>query len=451
MSTRAHHRETGWRSHGARVAIVILALGPIAALAAPRFPQPQFETGHAVPVAGHPAVLQLLPAWADAAVLALVLLVTAWAVLARRSRRLTILLSLLCIAWYGFIRHGCLCPVGSTQNVAMTAFGAGGLPWVIGFLFAAPLAAALFFGRVFCSAVCPLGAMQELAVLQPVRVPRVLDAILRLLPLGVLAVAVLFAANGAGFPVCETDPFVGFFRRAAPLPMLLTGVAVVLLGTVIARPYCRYYCPYGVLLAWCSRFSWKHAGITPDVCIKCRLCGQVCPYDAILPPRAPGAERNSPAARRRLLATLLLAPMLVAGGALAGRLAAPALAAVHPAVQQQAHLAAMAADPEVRYLDAEAFRTLGGDLPQLALEVAAVQSRFMFGASLAGALLGLVLAWRLVALARLPVREFYSIDRSRCVSCGRCFSVCPRHQVWLKRRQGGTRSNGGASLSGTSS
>ena len=423
--------------HCALVSLVFL-LAPAPLHAVQRFPQPQFDTGHVVPVATHQAVFQVLPPWADALVIMAMLLLTAWAVLRRRSGRMIMALALLSLVWFGFIRHGCICPVGATQNVAMMACGVGGMPWLVGFLFAAPLVTALFFGRVFCSAVCPLGAMQEVAMVRPLRVPRVLDAVLRLVPLGVLAAAVLFAANEAGFPVCATDPFVGFFRRAAPLPMLLVGVAVLLLGTVIARPYCRYYCPYGVLLGWCSRFTWRHAGITPDVCIKCRLCERVCPVDAIQAPRAPGVERNAPAARRRLLVLLLLAPVLVAGGALAGRLAAPSLAAFHPAVQQQMHLATMAVHSGESYLDAEAFRAQGGDPRQLAADVAVVQSRFAFGASLAGALLALVLAWRLIALARLPVREFYTIDRGRCVSCGRCFKVCPRHQVWLKARTGNT-------------
>ncbi|MEI8241946.1 MAG: 4Fe-4S binding protein [bacterium] len=405
-----------------------------AAQAVQRFPQPQFDTGHVVPVAGHPSVLQLLPPWADALVLAALLLLTAWVVLRRRSVRLVLSLAVLSLLWFGFVRHGCICPVGATQNIARSACGAGGLPWLVGFLFAAPLVAALLFGRVFCAAVCPLGAIQEVAIVRPVRVPRVVDAVLRLLPLGLLAVTVLFAANGIGFVICETDPFVGFFRRSAPLSMLLTGVAVVLLGTVVARPYCRYYCPYGVLLGWCSRFAWKHARLTPTDCDNCRLCEPVCPVDAIQLPRAPGAGHRSQAARRRLLALLLLAPVLVAGGALAGRLAAPALAARHPAVRQQAHLAAMAANPDVRYLDAEAFRAQGGEPRQLAADAALVQARFVFGSSLGGALLALVLAWRLVALARLPVREFYAIDPGRCVSCGRCFSVCPRHQEWRKHR-----------------
>ena len=422
------------RSIGALMGLALL-LAPTALLAVARFPQPQFDTGHVVPVAGHPAVLQLLPPWADALIFAVVLLLAAWLVLQRRSARLILWLAIISLVWFGFIRHGCICPVGATQNVAMLACGAGGMPWVVGFLFAAPLVVALFFGRVFCAAVCPLGAMQEAGIVRPWRVPRVLDEVLRVLPLGVLAVGVLFAANEAWFPICETDPFVGFFRRAAPLPMLLAGLGVVLLGMVVARPYCRYYCPYGVLLGWCARFSWKHAAITPDECINCRLCEQVCPCDAIQAPRLPGAVRHAPAARRRLLAMLCLAPLLVAGGAFAGRVAAPALARHHPAVRLQEHLAAVAANAELHDLEVEAFRELSGDPRQLAADVVMVQSRFVFGASLAGALVALVLAWRLIALARLPVREFYTIDRSRCVSCGRCFQVCPRHQVWLKKRE----------------
>jgi ferredoxin len=432
------------RLQAVRLAAVTGGLLVSAASAASRFPQPQFETGHVVPVGQHPAAVKLLSAGGDAAVLIVALLLTAWAVLARRSRRLTLALSVLCVVWFGFVRHGCICPVGSTQNIAAAACDMGGLPWVVGFFFAAPLVAALLFGRVFCAGVCPLGAMQELAVVRPVRVNRVLDAVLRLLPITVLAVAVLFAATDAGYPICQTDPYVGFFRRSAPLAMLLVGVAVILLGAVVARPYCRYYCPYGVLLGWCARFSWRSPRITPDLCIHCHLCREVCPYDAILAPRALAPGREMAAARRRLLLSLLLAPVLVGLGALGGRTVAPLLARHHPSVIQQEHLQIQAAHPEQTFLDAEAFRAHGCDPRQLAADVAAVQARFLLGSSLAGAFLGLVLAWRLILLARLPVRTDYAIDPVKCVACGRCLAVCPRHQVWVaKKKRGQTRDAAG--------
>jgi ferredoxin len=399
---------------------------------------PQFdETHHELPVAGHPAVLQLLPDWADAAILLAMLLLAAWAVLARRSRRLTLALALLALLWFGFARHGCICPVGSTQNMVAAVFSDGDLPWIVGFLFATPLIVTLFFGRVFCAAVCPLGALQDLAVAKPLRMPRALDAVLRLIPLGVLALAVVMAANDAGFPVCRTDPFVGFFRRSAPVAMLLVGGVVVLLGLVIARPYCRYYCPYGVLLGWFSKLSWRHATITPDECIKCRLCAEACPFDAIQAPRAAAPGRETPKARRALLLFLLLAPLLVGVGALSGHAIAPALASYHPDVMTQEHLARLTNHPGERYLDVDAFRTLGGDERQLTADVVAVRARFDFFTTLAGSLLGLAWALRMIMLARQPRRDAYTIDRSRCFSCGRCFAVCPRDHAWRKRKSCG--------------
>ena len=208
---------------------IVFFLAP-AAQAAQRFPQPQFDTGHTVPQAVHPAFVELVPPWADVLILAAALAVSVWLVRTVRSRRWILAFSLVCLAWFGFVKHGCICPVGSVQNVAVATWTGGGLPWFVAAIFALPLLTALLYGRVFCAAVCPLGAMQDLFIIRPLRVPRALDAVLRLVPLAVLSVGLVYAVNGAGYVICRTDPFVGFFRRSAPLPMLLTGLAVLLLG-----------------------------------------------------------------------------------------------------------------------------------------------------------------------------------------------------------------------------
>ena len=38
------------------------------------------------------------------------------------------------------------------------------------------------------------------------------------------------------------------FRMNGRSLMVLSGVALLLLGTVVGRPYCRFLCPYGALL-----------------------------------------------------------------------------------------------------------------------------------------------------------------------------------------------------------
>jgi polyferredoxin len=213
-----------------------------------------------------------------------------WIVLRRRNRRWLVFLTIACLAYFGFYREGCICPIGSIQNVAVAlADPTYSIPIVAIAVFFLPLLVALFFGRAFCGGVCPLGAMQELVVVKPLRVPRRLDQALGLLKYVYLALAILFALKPAltrDFLICRFDPFVGFFRFAGEPYMLAIGGVFLIGGMFLGRPYCRYLCPYGGLLAWCSRLARKGVTITPDKELDCGLCTNACPYGAIEQMRA---------------------------------------------------------------------------------------------------------------------------------------------------------------------
>ena len=238
------------------------AIVPTATYAASRFPKPDFDTGYIADKIPNPMPDFTVSPLVDVLILAAALGLAALLIHRIRLRKWILFFGLICLGWFGFIRNGCFCPVGTIQNVAVALFTGARLPLAIALFFALPLIFALFFGRVFCSVVCPLGALQELFVVKPLRIPKALDSVLRIVPLIVLSIGIVCAVNGAGFIICRTDPFVGLFRKTATLPMLLTGMGVLLVGTVIARPYCRYFCPYGVLLEICSRISWKPVEIT---------------------------------------------------------------------------------------------------------------------------------------------------------------------------------------------
>jgi polyferredoxin len=261
---------------------------------------PDFGGSYSFPTPTHPEPRADWLRALDVTLLAIALGLAAYLILKRRSRTGVLLLSVAAVAYFGFFRKGCICPVGAIQNIALCLVDPH---YVISFgviaLFFLPLVATLLFGRVFCGGVCPLGAIQELVLLRPVQVPRKLDRALSSLQYVYLGAAVFFAGWGlhlkiAGheikiarhFLICEWDPFIPLFRLAGPFHMLAIGAAFIIAGMFIGRPYCRWLCPYGGLLALLSRVAWKNVRITPDKELDCGLCNDACPYGAIHKMRA---------------------------------------------------------------------------------------------------------------------------------------------------------------------
>jgi len=393
-----------------------------------RFPPPDFESGHSLPTTAIPSPDASWLAVMDVAVLIVALGLASYLVLHRRSRRGVFTLAIFSLIYFGFWRKGCICAIGSIQNVSLALFdNSYALPFAAAAFFALPLLTSLFFGRTFCAAVCPLGAIQEMVAVKPVQVPVWIDRPLGLLRHVYLAGAVLFAATGSAFVICEYDPFVAFFRRSGSLNMLLFGAVLLIGGVFIARPYCRYLCPYGVLLGWLSRASKWHARIDPQQCINCHLCAHTCPVAAIEPADELQPPRVSPDNRRRRFgAMLLLAPLLVIAVAWLGYGLSDQLAKMHFDVA----LAERVSDEQSgRFADltdaSESFRATGEPIEALYQRAESVRADFRLGATLAGGFIGLAFALMFVQTAMQRRPKEYEIDRARCVACARCFRYCP--------------------------
>jgi ferredoxin len=348
-------------------------------------------------------------------------------------------LSLFSMAYFGFWRKGCVCAIGSLQNVAY-ALGDNSyvLPWGVLAFFVLPLAVTLFAGRSFCAGVCPHGALQDLLLLKPIKVPAWLENGLSVVPFVYLGAGVLFAVTGSVFLIGQYDPFIPIFRLSGRTLMVTTGVGFLLLSVFVGRPYCRFLCPYGALLKLAATVSKRRVRVTPDTCTQCRLCEHSCPFGAMREPQAPKPEAATLAGdRRRLTWLIVLVPLLMAGGGwLGSRFSVPA-SRLHETVSLAERFVREHDAPHKTGVlspdDLALERARQNPRPLLA-EAAAIQHRFKIGGWAFGAWVGLVIAAKLISLSLHRRRTDYEPDRGSCFACARCFEFCPNEIV---RRGGG--------------
>lgn len=169
----------------------------------------------------------------------------------------------------------------------VVAAGALALP-VIAFW----LGATLMFGRIYCSTVCPLGALMDLSArLRPrSRVYRFSRGLTAVRWGSLLVVGALLACR-VGFAADWLEPY-GLYgsiveNLASGRVCLATFIAAAAAGFIIATAYrrgrivCNTLCPVGALLGFFGRRSAFHIDIDTDRCIQCRRCADVCKAQCI--------------------------------------------------------------------------------------------------------------------------------------------------------------------------
>lgn len=183
----------------------------------------------------------------------------------------------------GFYAGGCPCPVGTIFNL-LTNHALPAL--IIGVIIVVPLLTTLIWGRFFCGWFCPIGAVQEFIYGKNPKQKSVsiaaIDRGLKILKYLLLLLVIYFTWRTGRNVLCQYEPFKALFGFGGDLITLIILVAVLTLSIFIKRPFCRYLCPFGAILALISRFSFYKVKPRADLCVGCRACAKdICPMGAI--------------------------------------------------------------------------------------------------------------------------------------------------------------------------
>jgi polyferredoxin len=198
----------------------------------------------------------------------------------------------------------------------VTVFAGGGAGFILILIFT------YFYGRAYCSFLCPLGAMQDIAIrfrTKALKKTFMFDKPLNWLKYGALAGTIALMITGSLAMLNLLDPFSNFGRIVADLfrpayiylnntaayilgtfdifgvkPMnmqyislgvlgLVTGffVMIVLMSLWKGRLYCNTLCPVGGILSLFSSISFFKLGFVSESCTSCGLCEKACKSQCI--------------------------------------------------------------------------------------------------------------------------------------------------------------------------
>ncbi|MBQ9712764.1 MAG: 4Fe-4S binding protein [Bacteroidales bacterium] len=412
----------------------LLPFATIFAGAVDRFPRPDFESGYQYPEYSYAVPNEMLWDIIDVSVLLILLGIVTWALFKKRTKGPILAVSIVSVGYFGFFRGGCVCSIGSIQNVALAfADPSYSLPIAVFLFFIIPIVFAFLFGRVFCAGVCPFGALQDLVNVKNYRLSRAVTEALSIIPWIYLAFALLYALTRTRFIICKFDPFIGIFRMGGDIGVIGFGILLLLMSVFTGRPFCRFLCPYGAILGLFSRVSVFKAEITPKKCISCDLCHDSCPVDAIKAPYGNKTGETPVEGVKRIVVYMAVLPVLMLAGALIMRWSSPDLARANSEVRLYemvtAYEAAMDAEMEP---EVEAFYSQGRNLGELEASKDAVLRSFRLYSTLAGILIGLVIGLKLLEMSLKRGRKEYEIDYASCVGCAKCFDYCPQNKALAK-------------------
>ena len=144
----------------------------------------------------------------------------------------------------------------------------------------------LFWGRVFCSSLCPFGALQDFITrIMPKKwqlaVPQAIHDKALTIKYAILALLVVTSLTFSDLSLFQYfEPFGTIFYFSRSMLLLAILAVFIVASMFVSRFYCRYACPLGAALgvtSFLSPFRIKRV----QQCEVCKVCENSCPTGAI--------------------------------------------------------------------------------------------------------------------------------------------------------------------------
>ena len=132
------------------------------------------------------------------------------------------------------------------------------------------------FGRIFCGYLCPIGAIQELIYYTPIKKLKITNKTLPITVHSLFFVIFLFLGFVFSIGILTYLGFRDFFHLNITSPFFYVFLTLLIVSIFIYRPFCRFFCPYGMLLSLASTKSVFKLQRN-DSCIDCKKCERICP------------------------------------------------------------------------------------------------------------------------------------------------------------------------------
>lgn len=184
------------------------------------------------------------------------------------------------------------CPYGAVESF-ITKITTGNYLnriWTSSFLLMAiTILTTILFGRIFCSYLCPLGALQEwlraigrkIGIKNDVELPMVIDKYARYLKYFILLFITYYSYKVGDLFFRNYDPYnalMHFGNEYEEKVIAYAILAVVLLASLFSKNWwCRYLCPMGAFLGIIKKISPFKIVRDSSTCVSCSVCNKTCP------------------------------------------------------------------------------------------------------------------------------------------------------------------------------